>query len=92
MIQNQSQLVTVGKLLADNTSVLQRAEEAVKVRPRVLRNAVLGVLLGGLLGVGLAFLREALDRECDRSMVNEVLGLAVLARIPVHHELRKANS
>jgi capsular polysaccharide biosynthesis protein len=92
VIQNQSQLVTVGKLLADNTSVLQRAEEAVKVRPRVLRNAVLGVLLGGLLGVGLAFLREALDRECDRSMVNEVLGLAVLARIPVHHELRKANS
>ena len=47
VIQNQSQLVTVGKLLADNTSVLQQAEEALKVRPRLLRNGVLGVLLGG---------------------------------------------
>jgi succinoglycan biosynthesis transport protein ExoP len=93
VIQNQSQLVTVGKLLADNTSVLQQAEEAVKVRPRLLRNGVLGVLLGGLLGVGLAFLREALDRRVrSEHEVNDVLGLAVLARIPSPpRKLRKAN-
>jgi Mrp family chromosome partitioning ATPase len=93
VIQNQSQLVTVGKLLANNTSVLQRAEDAAKVRPRPLRNGVLGVLLGGLLGIGLAFLAEALDRRVrSEHEVNDALGLGVLARIPSPpRKLRKAD-
>jgi Mrp family chromosome partitioning ATPase/capsular polysaccharide biosynthesis protein len=83
VIQNQSQLVTIGKLLADNTSVLQRAEGAAKVRPRPLRTGILGVLLGGVLGLGLGFLAEALDRRVrSEEEVVEALGLPVLGRIP----------
>jgi polysaccharide biosynthesis transport protein len=63
------------------------------VRPRTKRNALLGFLLGGLLGVGLGFLGEALDRRVrSEHEVTDVLGLGVLGRIPSPpRKLRKAN-
>jgi uncharacterized protein involved in exopolysaccharide biosynthesis len=45
-------------------------------RPKVLLNTVLAVFLGGLLGVGLAFLLELLDRRV-RSGHDIALGLGV---------------
>jgi polysaccharide biosynthesis transport protein len=83
LLQNQTQLETVGKLLANNTQVLRPAVGAEKIRPRTRRNSILGLLLGGFLGIGLAFLAEALDKRVrSEREVDEALGLPLLGRIP----------
>src|SRR2546426_4254056 len=83
LLQNQTQLETVGKLLANNTQVLRPAVGAQKIRPRTRRNAILGFLLGGFLGVGLVFLAEALDKRVrSEREVEDALGLPLLGRIP----------
>jgi succinoglycan biosynthesis transport protein ExoP len=92
LLHTQTQLETVGKLLANNTQVLRPAEGAGRISPRPRRDAILGVLVGGFLGIGLAFLAEALDKRVrsDRE-VEEALGLPLLARIPKpSRRLRKA--
>jgi succinoglycan biosynthesis transport protein ExoP len=82
LLQYASQLETVGKLLANNTQVLNQAA-AEKVRPRTKRNALLGGLFGAVLAVGLAFLAEALDRRVRvEKEIEDALGLPLLARIP----------
>ena len=83
LVQQQGQLATVGKLMAGGSSVLQPAEGASKTRPRPRRNAILGFLFGGVLGIALAFLAEALDRRVlDEHEIEEALGIPLLARIP----------
>jgi tyrosine-protein kinase len=82
LLQYQSQLETVGKLLANNTQVLNPAA-AEKVRPRPKRNAMLGVLFGLVVGIGLAFLAEALDRRIRvEKDIEDSLRLPLLGRIP----------
>jgi len=82
LLQYASQLETVGKLLANNTQVLNRAV-AEQTRPRTKRNALLGGLLGIVIGVGLAFLAEAIDRRVRvEKEIEESLDLPLLARIP----------
>jgi succinoglycan biosynthesis transport protein ExoP len=92
LLQYASQLETVGKLLANNTQVLNQAV-AEKVRPRTKRNALLGGLFGVVLAVGLAFLAEALDRRVRlEKEIEESLGLPLLARVPrPSRRLSKAN-
>jgi polysaccharide biosynthesis transport protein len=81
--QYQTQLETIGTLLAGNTTVLRPAPGAAKVRPRPNRTALLGGLLGIALGFGLAFLFEALDRRVrSESEIEEVLGTPLLGRLP----------
>jgi tyrosine-protein kinase len=83
LIQQQGQLATIGKLLAGNASLLQPAEGAAKIRPRPKRNAILGFLFGGVVGLALAFLAEALDRRIrNEHEIDEALGIPLLARIP----------
>jgi polysaccharide biosynthesis transport protein len=83
LLEAQTQLETVGKLLADNTQVLRPAAGAQKVRPRTRRNGILGVLLGGFLGIALGFVAEALDRRVrSQREIEEALGLPLLGRIP----------
>jgi Mrp family chromosome partitioning ATPase len=63
--------------------VLQPAEGAAKIRPRPRRDALLGFLFGGVVGLALAFLAEALDRRVrSEHEIDEALGLPLLARIP----------
>jgi polysaccharide biosynthesis transport protein len=51
--------------------------------PRTSRNVALGILLGGLLGIGLALGREQFDRRLrDLEDVDEILQLPVLGTIP----------
>jgi succinoglycan biosynthesis transport protein ExoP len=92
LIQYQGQLETVGKLLANNTSVLRPAGDASKVRPRPVRDGLVGLLLGGVLGLGIAFLAEALDRRVrSEQEIEEALGVPLLARVPKpRRPLRKA--
>jgi non-specific protein-tyrosine kinase len=83
LVQYQSQLETIGTLLASSTSVLKQAEGAAKVRPRPHRDLLLGGLLGAILGLGLAFLAEALDRRVRaEDEIEKTLGLPLLGRVP----------
>jgi Mrp family chromosome partitioning ATPase len=69
------------------------ADGAAKVSPRPMRAAILGGLLGLALGIGLAFLVEALDKRVrSEQQVEEALGVPLLGRLPrPTRRLRKAN-
>jgi Mrp family chromosome partitioning ATPase len=87
-------LETEGNLLADNVHVSQYAERATKVRPLPRRNALIGGVLGAFLGLGLAFLAEALDKRVRSDQeIEEALGLPLLGRLPSpSRRLRSANN
>ncbi len=93
LLQQQGQLATVGRLMAGNASVLQPAQGAEKIQPRPKRNAILGFLFGGVVGIALAFLAEALDRRVrDEHEIDAALGIPLLARIPAPpRALQKSN-
>jgi tyrosine-protein kinase len=83
LLENQTQLETVGKLLADNTQVLQPAAGATKLRPQPRRNVLLGLLFGAVIGIGIAFAGEALDRRVrSEREIEETLHLPLLGRLP----------
>ena len=94
LLQSQTSLDTVGTLLANNTQVLNHAGGAAKIRPKTRRNGILGLLLGGLLGIGLAFVAEALDKRVrSEREIEEGLRMPLLARLPrPPRDLRKDNS
>ena len=82
LVQYQSQLETIGTLLANNTSVLRPAGVAVQVRPRPLHTAILGGLLGGVLGLALAFVAEGLDRRVRaEDELEDVLQIPLIGRV-----------
>jgi polysaccharide biosynthesis transport protein len=76
-----------------SATVHTRAQGAAKVRPRPKRNAILGGLLGLAVGIGLAFLAEALDKRVrTEKEIEETLGIPLLGRIPrPARALRRAN-
>ena len=71
------------ELLQARASVVRPATSAEQVAPRPIRSAALGVALGLLVGLGVAFLVNALDRRIRTTEEIETgLGLPLLARIP----------
>jgi capsular exopolysaccharide synthesis family protein len=63
------------------------------VSPKPVRDGILGGLIGLLLGMGLALLREQLDdRVRSTTEAERVTGLPVLAQVPFDEEVAKAPS
>jgi len=77
----QQELETLETLETPTASLVHTATGAAKVRPRVVRDVLLGIGLGLLLGLGTALLWEALDsRIRSEDEVRELLGVPLLGR------------
>lgn len=81
--EKDQQLATLEALQTSRTYVIRTADEATKVSPQPRRNAVLGLLLGLVLGTGLALAIEALDtRVRSAGEISEYLRWPLLGRLP----------
>ncbi len=84
LVNKEQQLRAMEALGSANTFVVQEADGAAKVQPEPARSGALGLALGLLIGIGLAFLVEALDRRVrGHEEIEERLGLPLLARLRV---------
>jgi polysaccharide biosynthesis transport protein len=83
--QDQAQLKRVNNLIAlgdSSIAVVQTARRAEQIQPKPVRNAILGLILGIALGVGMAFLVDALDTRLRRaSDIEDRLGIPLLGRL-----------
>lgn len=78
----QQQLQTLETLQTSNAIVVKFASGASQISPQPVRNGVLGLALGLILGVGLVFLVDALDtRVRTEEEVAERLGIPLLGRL-----------
>jgi len=82
--QRRRQLEVLGALQTGNAELVQPAAAPTSPSsPQTERNVALGLLLGLFLGVGLALLREQLDRRVrDIEDVEELFAVPVLGTIP----------
>jgi Mrp family chromosome partitioning ATPase len=83
LLAKRNQLEQMIALRTHNAVPVQAATSASQVEPRPIRNGLLGLGLGLFVGLGLAFLREALDtRVRSAEEVEERLGIGLLGRVP----------
>ncbi len=83
---NALAMVLVDKLVdymqVNNVRLVDSADEAVLIPPRTLLNVTVALVLGLMAGVGLIFLREALDNTLKTPEdVQQVLGVPVLGAV-----------
>jgi RNA polymerase sigma-70 factor (ECF subfamily) len=55
LVERQQQLATMEALQTSNSSVIQQAGAATQIQPRPTRDGILGLALGIILGIGLAY-------------------------------------
>ncbi len=82
-IAEQLQRLNVLKTLnSGNTLLVEPADDAAQITPRLIRDAVLGAAIGLIIALLLAGIRELLDtRVRSEADVEEALGVPVLATI-----------
>jgi polysaccharide biosynthesis transport protein len=82
LIDKEQEIRTLEALQTSNASVIQRASSATKDRPKPLRNAILGLVVGVILAVGAAYLVDNLDTRIRRDEeLTDALGMPLLARL-----------
>jgi succinoglycan biosynthesis transport protein ExoP len=83
LVEKEQQLETLLTLQTATASVVRLPDRARQVQPRPARDGAIAFIVGLILGIGLAFLREALDtRVRTADEVFSHLGLPLLARLP----------
>ena len=83
LVNKEQQLRTMEALETSNAFLVRSANDVVQVQPRPTRNGVLGLALGVVFGIMLAFLWEAVDtRLRSAEEISERLQLPLLARLP----------
>ncbi|MGH2940669.1 MAG: polysaccharide biosynthesis tyrosine autokinase [Solirubrobacterales bacterium] len=82
--QQARQLGVLASLQTGDAEVVQQATPNTSpVAPQTKRNVALGVALGLLVGIGLAFLLDQIDtRIKDDSVIEQIYDLPILARVP----------
>ncbi len=82
-LANSEQQLHTMQLLQSQDAVLSHPGAGVQVKPKPTRDGLLGLGFGILIGLGLAFAAESLDRRVRTvEEIEEELGLPLLARIP----------
>ena len=82
LVSQEQNLRTLAVLL-DRATVIRPAGGAFQIAPAPRRNAILGVMLGLLLGVGAAFVLNAFDRRIRHAdEVEHELQIPLLAKLP----------
>lgn len=89
--QQAEELALLASLQTGNAEIVQRAvPDASPVSPQPLRNAILGLILGGLLGIGLVLLIDQFDtRIKDESELEEAYGLPILTSVPHSDDVQR---
>jgi polysaccharide biosynthesis transport protein len=78
-----NQLETLRTLQTSTAVVVRTADSATKIKPTPKKYGLLGLGLGVVLGIGLAFLRDAFDtRLRSAGEIAEILKMPILASIP----------
>jgi capsular exopolysaccharide synthesis family protein len=82
LIEKAQQLRTVAILQQRNT-VVKDAGQATQIKPTPKKNVLLGAIVGFVLGIGIIFAWEALDKRVrSEAEIEGWLGLPLLARLP----------
>ena len=93
LVSKAEQLQTLVELEETNAVVANTAQGAAKISPRPKRDGAFGLAIGIVLGIGLAFLRDALDtRVRAADDVARRTGMLLLARLPeLPRKLQRSN-
>src|SRR5205807_3042357 len=92
--QRIDQLETLAALQTGNAELVQPAAIPLSPSsPLTTRNAALGAALGLLLGIGLAFLIDRLDRRLrDPKEIESIIGRPILGAVPRSRALSQDRS
>jgi capsular exopolysaccharide synthesis family protein len=84
-----NRLELTSSLLTGDAELVQRAIPPNRAAsPKTTRNIVFGIVLGGIIGLGLALVRERLDRTIKtEEELERIYGAPVLARLPRSRKL-----
>lgn len=83
LVREDRRLATLEALDMPTARVVRPADRATKVGPKIIRNEMIGLALGLVLGLALAFLWDALDtRIRSVETLRNGLGLRLLGRLP----------